>query len=147
MRRAVYIISGSREWPGDPSRIRASLQDFASRWRAHGNEGELVLFHGDCPHQNHGVSVDAVAAEVAPGLGFQVVPFKADWYRGGTLTKPDATAGPDRNARMSREGYFSQRDGDHVRAHGWPGPRSRGTWGFIRLAHSSGLFVYVHPCM
>lgn len=139
---AIYVVTGSRHWTGDPSLIRESLARFARTYPGRHH----VLYHGQCPDPRDGTgkSVDMLADGYARELGFEVVPFKADWYRGGTRTTVDKSAGPERNLAMCRTAAAREADGAIVEVHGWPAPDSTGTHDCLRAAKECGLHGLVH---
>ncbi len=138
--RAIYVITGSRDWRGDPQIIRASLVSF---WARH--EGvPCCVYHGACPHGASGRSVDMLADEFARELGWEVRAFPADWHRGGRRQHPDPAAGPERNSVMICAAAFEKARGLEVEAHGWPGPKSRGTYDCLRKAKQAGIHGVRH---
>ena len=76
------LVCGSREWK-DVDAVRRCLS------RYYGNH---TLIHGAAR------GADTIAADVARSLGWEVIPYPADWRRFGRA------AGPRRNAEMLRTG-------------------------------------------
>lgn len=126
---ALYVVTGSRDWDGDPDLITGSLRDFAARHPGH----RLVLLHGDCPGER---SVDQLTAARAEHLGFDVIPFPAPFRRFGKV------AGPCRNAVMCASAARMRAEVREV--HGWPMPDSTGTYDCLRAAEDCGLHGRVH---
>ena len=131
---AILLITGARDWTGDPKLIRAALVDFAVRRRGR----KCVLFHGDCPHGRVGRSVDMLADGYARELGWRVERFRADWERWGSA------AGPIRNRAMVARAVEFLAEGSVVEVMGWPMPHSRGTLDCLKAARNRGLDVTVH---
>ena len=126
---AIMVVTGARDWDGDPDLITGSLRDFAARHPGH----RLVLFHGDCPGDR---SVDQLAAARAEHLGFDVIPFPAPFRRFGKV------AGPCRNEVMCASA--ARMGPDVVEAHGFPMPDSTGTADCLRAARACGLHGTEH---
>lgn len=76
------LVCGSRNW-SDKQKIKERLEKLP--------EGTVII-HGACR------GADQIAGEVARELGFQVIPFPADWKNLGR------SAGPIRNAKMIEVG-------------------------------------------
>jgi len=106
------VVTGSRDWT-DRACVEEALRRLPVGRLAHGGARGL----------------DAIAAEMATELGWEVVAYPADWSRG-------KRAGSERNVRM----VDAERP-DIVLA--FPLPQSRGTWHCARYAHSLGVPVFV----
>lgn len=76
------LVCGSRDWT-DRGVIKSRLEKLPK---------ESVIIHGACR------GADQIAGEVGKELGFQVIPFPADWKSLGLR------AGPERNSRMIEVG-------------------------------------------
>jgi len=139
---AIFVITGSRHWCGNPEQIRQLLLAFSERFAGR----RLVLFHGACPDPptyEEGSSVDMLADAIGRELGFKVVPFRADWRRLGRR------AGPVRNREMVR---FAARElgigtAFTAECHGFPMPDSTGTPDCLSAARKAGLLTFEHERM
>ena len=94
--RIILLVTGSRALDATEAEVIAELDRMATY---HGLDAvaEVIVYHGACPHQREGVSVDAVADAWARGRGWEVKPYPVthgDWQRYGRR------AGPRRNQRM-----------------------------------------------
>jgi hypothetical protein len=131
----TVLVTGSRDWEDD-GEIAAALRTL---------EGKTVrLLHGNAR------GADRMAARVAKGLGFDVVPFPCDWsVKPDTpahriKTRPDgsqydAGAGLDRNLAMLDE------NPDLVLA--FQRNYSSGTQHTIDHARGRGIDVEVYECL
>ena len=128
---AILVVTGSRDWDGNPDSIMGTLRDFAARFTGYRPE----LWHGACQGER---SVDTLAADRAVALGWKVVPFPADWRGLGKR------AGPVRNRQMIGNVVETIGEFDRVECHAWPMPNSRGTWDCVNVARKSGIVVVVH---
>lgn len=110
------IVCGSREWTD-----RGSIEAVLSKL-----EADTIVLHGGCR------GADALAGEVAEGLGFTVIEFPALWATEGK------SAGPRRNVRM-----LGQRP-DRVIAFHEDLDKSKGTKHMVSIARQAGVPVEVH---
>ena len=128
---AVVLVTGSRNWGGDPADIGRRLRWFC---RKHPHTDRILLV-GDCPGWR---SVDRIAYDAARDAGFITRMFRANW---STLGK---AAGPARNRRMVELAALFASGGSVVEVDAWPMPDSRGTIHCIQEARRAGLHVVVH---
>jgi hypothetical protein len=133
MKLAIYVVTGSRAWFGDPEVIRRSLVDFGERHQGF----SLLLYHGDCPHGSSGQSVDQLARGFAAQLRWEVNGLPADWRKG-------QSAGPDRNKHMIQLAAAARDEGAIVEVHAFPSAKSKGTWNCLHRAKSHSLTSTVH---
>ena len=94
--RIILLVTGSRTLDATEAEVVEELNRMATE---HGLDdvAEVVVYHGACPHQRKGVSVDAVADGWARSRGWTAKPYPVthgDWQRYGRR------AGPRRNTRM-----------------------------------------------
>jgi len=77
----TILVTGDRDWTNE-GMIREALQlhDIV--------HGQVRVIHGDCR------GADEIAGRIAKELGYDVVPYPADWKQYGKA------AGPIRNQRM-----------------------------------------------
>jgi len=76
---------------------------------------------------------DTIAGEIAEAMGFEVIPYPADWHKHGRA------AGPIRNQQMLDEGKPTEVAAFHNDlAH------SKGTGDMVRRARRAGLLVMVY---
>jgi hypothetical protein len=128
---SILVVTGSRDWDGNPDSITGVLRDFAARFNGYRPE----LWHGACQGEH---SVDMLAADRAKHLGWKVVPFPADWRGLGKR------AGPVRNRKMIEKALDDLAEYSAAELHAWPMPNSRGTWDCVNVARKCGIVVVVH---
>lgn len=136
------LVCGSRQWDGTWEDIAAHLPDESAE--------DVTIIHGACSRKvtrvyngrtfhNVEVSVDMLADFAARGLGFNVVPFPADWSLG-------AKAGSMRNEHMLRDGKPDRglafgalwKINDSPRGKPW---KLTGTGGMVSLMLAAGVPV------
>jgi hypothetical protein len=91
------LVCGNRDLKSDgwQACIRAWLQAVDDGAKRRGVP--VMMAHGDCGNEDdagHAIGADWIAARIALGLGWTVVPYPADWAKHGR------SAGPRRNREM-----------------------------------------------
>lgn len=111
------IWTGSRHWEDRPLIIRYLEGICSPEDRPH-----MTLVHGDCP-----TGLDAIVAEEAPKLGYNVEAHPANWDKHGKA------AGPIRNQEMVDLGATT--------CIAFPAEHSRGTIDCMRRAVKAGIIT------
>lgn len=129
--KAIYVVTGSRQWVGDCEVIRNTMVEFYPGYNK-------ILYHGDCPSHEVGRSVDWIARDIALELGWEIKPFPAKWKEYGR------SAGPIRNKEMIKAAKVEEEAGAIVEVYAWPTKSSIGTWNCVNKAKEFGLKVFVN---
>ena len=111
------IVTGDRNW-NDLDTLMQVLSIFPKN---------TILVHGNCR------GADKMAGKIGVDLGFDVVPYPADWYKYGFK------AGPIRNKQM----LFENMDADVVLAFHNDLVNSKGTRHMVDISREAGKKVWV----
>jgi len=129
--KAIYVVTGSRQWEGDVGIVKNTMVGFYP-------EHEKILYHGDCPDRGTGRSIDWLARDIALELGWEIKSFPANWKEFGR------SAGPIRNREMVKSAKEEKDNGVIVEVYAWPTKSSIGTWDCVKKAKMLGLKVFVN---
>lgn len=122
------LVTGSREWPTTDWGI--SIIEYAlDRLNESGDDGVSLVIEGGAS------GADTIARNWAMRDAVPLAEFPAPWK-----SRLGDAAGMERNKWMIRFG-----SPDIVLA--FPGPKSRGTWGMVKLAEGWGIPVHVEKAL